>query len=285
MAQAYVQSVTKASTGTTPMTSAAFSLSTTTGNLIVVTVSDNGGTAGGITSVTDSKSNTYTKIPNEQPGSSCLSMWYAKNITGGASHTITIAWNTGIVSQASFVAQEISGSDTTAPLDKYTSAQGSSTAPSSGATATTSTANQFVVGGVSYFGTAVTPAAGSGYSNSVTVAFTNASGAQESKVISGAAAQTATFTLSSSRDWACGVATFKASGAVATMEQEGFGFYKDDGSESTMTTLAAQDTNVIRATLTNTILRLLINATNDPASQTFQIEYRQVGGSTWTKIT
>lgn len=285
MAQAFVQSVSKSSTGSTPMTSSAFGSSTTTGNLIVVSVSDDGGTAGGITSVTDSKSNTYTKIANEQAGSSTLSMWYAKNITGGASHTVTIAWNTGLVSQASFVAQEFSGCDTSSPLDRFTGATGSSTSPSSGATAATTTDAQLVVGGVAYFGTAVTPSAGSGYTNANSVAFTNASGSEESKVIALAAAQTATFTLSGSRDWSCGVATFKASGAVATLQQEGYGFYNDNGSESTMTTLAAQDTVIIQPISTNTIVRVLINATNDPASLSFQVEYQQQGDSSWTKIT
>lgn len=285
MAIAYVQTITKTSTGSTPMTSSAFGSSTTTGNLIVVSVSDNGGVTGGITSVTDSKGNTYTKIANEQDGSSTLSMWYAKNITGGASHTITIAWNTGLVSQASFTAQEFSGCDTTSPLDRYIGAHSSSTSPSSGATTATTTDAQLVVGGLAYFGTAVTPTAGAGYSNLDSGAFTNANVGQESKVIASAAAQTATFTLSSSRDWSCGVATFKAAGAVGTMEQEGYGFYADDGNQASMTTLAAQDTAIIRATLTNTIVRFLINTTNDVASQNFQVEYQQQGGSSWTKIT
>lgn len=284
MAQAYIQSVSKPSTGVSPMTSLAFGSSTTTGNLIVVTVSDNGGVTNGITSVTDSKGNTYTKIPNESDGSSTLSMWYAKNITGGASHTVTIAWNTSLVSQASFIAQEFSGSDTTSPLDRYTSAHSTSTTPSSGATPTTTTDAQLVVAGVAYFSTNTTTTLGSGYSNLASTGITNANVSMESKVISSAAAQTGTFTLAASKSWAAGVATFKATGGTATLEQEGFQFYDDDAGESSATALASQDTGITRARNTNTRLRFVINATNDPSAKQFQVEAQLTGDTTYTKI-
>ena len=76
---------------------------------------------------------------------------------------------------------------------------------------------------------------------------------------------------------------FPASPAL-NLEQEGFRFRADDGNETTATWLASQDTNINRATLTNTRLRMLINATGDPDSNQYQLEYRKVGDTDWKKV-
>jgi len=69
-----------------------------------------------------------------------------------------------------------------------------------------------------------------------------------------------------------------------TIEQEGFRFRSDDGTETTATWLAAQDTNITQPTLTNTRLRVILNTTLDRPSEAYQLEYREVGGTTWTVI-
>ncbi len=211
MAILFVQSLTAiGDPGTGTYTSAAFGSSTTSGNLIVVTVSDDGGTLGGITSVTDSKSNTYTKVPNEFDGASTVSVWYAKNITGGASHTITVNYNTSITFASTCVAQEFSGVDTTAPLDVYTSTGGTGTSTTSGATGTTAQNDELVIGSLAFFGATTTVTLGSGYTNLGTTHQTNAGVGMESKVVSSTGTQTATFTLGLSRGWSTAVTTFKA---------------------------------------------------------------------------
>jgi hypothetical protein len=69
-----------------------------------------------------------------------------------------------------------------------------------------------------------------------------------------------------------------------TLEQEGYRWRNDDGSESAATWKAAQDT-VPTITAGNAArLRMDINATNDPVSQDFQLEYRKVGDTTWKKV-
>jgi len=73
--------------------------------------------------------------------------------------------------------------------------------------------------------------------------------------------------------------------ASGTLEQEGFRFRNDDGSESAATWLAAQDTNIIQPKTTNTRLRMLLNSTLNRGSEQYRLEYRAVGGSTWTAIT
>lgn len=60
------------------------------------------------------------------------------------------------------------------------------------------------------------------------------------------------------------------------LEQEGFRFRNDDGSETTATWLAAQDTNITQPIETNTRLRMLVNANGegDPESNEYQLEYK-----------
>ncbi len=68
------------------------------------------------------------------------------------------------------------------------------------------------------------------------------------------------------------------------LEQEGFRFRADDGDEDAATWLAAQDISITRATLTNTRLRVIVNATGDPGSNQYQLEYRKVGDTDWKKV-
>ncbi len=69
----------------------------------------------------------------------------------------------------------------------------------------------------------------------------------------------------------------------AHYEQEGFRFRNDDGSEVTATWLDSQDASINRDKNINTRLRMLVNASNDPVSTAFQLEYRRNGGA-WTKV-
>lgn len=75
--------------------------------------------------------------------------------------------------------------------------------------------------------------------------------------------------------------TFNTAGLL---EQEGFIFRNDDGSESTATSKAAQDTNITSASDLNTRLRVLINGTGDPYAQKFKIKYRKVGTTDWREL-
>jgi hypothetical protein len=72
------------------------------------------------------------------------------------------------------------------------------------------------------------------------------------------------------------------------LDQEGFRFRNDDGSESAATWMADQDTNVMLAADTTARLRVLINTSLDPGSKNYQLEYRYKpsGGAfgSWTKV-
>lgn len=71
---------------------------------------------------------------------------------------------------------------------------------------------------------------------------------------------------------------------AGVVEQEGYRFRNDDGSETTATWLAAQDTDIIQPKTTNTRLRVLLNSTLDRASEEYRLEFREVGGTTWIPI-
>ena len=111
---AFVQGVT-GNTAATP-TTGTFGSTTTSGNLIVVTTADDSGDVTNGIAVSDNKGNTYTKI-NHFAGVSTISNWYAYNITGGASHQISVAWSEAATGRVTFVAQEFSGILTTDPFE------------------------------------------------------------------------------------------------------------------------------------------------------------------------
>lgn len=209
MAFAFVQSTTITS-DTNPATSAAFGSATTVKNLIFVTVVGDGGTTPTVTGITDSKGNTYTKIPETSIGSAInMVAFYAVIATGkaGTSHTITVTWNDAS-ENVRVVAQEFSGFTGTPTVDQIVVASGSSTTPASGATSSTARANELVIGMLARGGTtAATVTAGTGFTNLVTVNDSDAA-AQESRVVSSITTYNATFTLSVSRAWLAGIVTF-----------------------------------------------------------------------------
>jgi len=70
----------------------------------------------------------------------------------------------------------------------------------------------------------------------------------------------------------------------ASFEQEGFRFRADDGSETTATWLASQDTNITRAESSLARLRILVNATGDPSTKRFGLYYKKTTDGTWLKM-
>lgn len=70
----------------------------------------------------------------------------------------------------------------------------------------------------------------------------------------------------------------------ATIEQEGFRFRNDDGSETTATWLASQDTNITRAESLNTRLRILLNATGNPDTRRYYLYYKLSTDGTYIPV-
>jgi hypothetical protein len=91
-------------------------------------------------------------------------------------------------------------------------------------------------------------------------------------------------TKTTSCNWIWGILAFKSVAAGATLEQEGFRFRNDDGSESAATWLASQETNILAPAGTTKRLRFIVNATGDPAATQYQLEGKVSTDSAWTKI-
>jgi len=204
MVPAYVQ-MAKGAASATSTTTGAFPSATTTGNLIVVSISTNG-TANAVTSVTDVAGNTYTKVWSVVNSSVTSDLWYASNITGGASQTVTVSVSS--TRATAVVAHEYSGIAVTSPLDKSVTATGSSNSPASGSTSTTTVANEIVIGAVAMLGGTTTFTAGSGYTNLNQQDAANVAVAQESLVVASTGTQAASFGASATTIWACGCITF-----------------------------------------------------------------------------
>ena len=140
---AFVQDTEAFQSGSAPATTAAFPSNTASGNLIVVAASWDGC---GNAEITDNKSNSYAAATVKQQGPGaiiCSQIFYAENITGGASHTITISATSGTVEFIKLVAHEVSGAATSGALDQNASGTSSGASQSVGPV-TTTTDGQYI---------------------------------------------------------------------------------------------------------------------------------------------
>ena len=175
----------------------------TAGNLNVVAVGWND-TTSTVSSVTDTRGNTYIQAGTTTTGTGMRqAIYYAKNIAAG-SNTVTVAFNQA----AAFVdvrVLEYSGIDTSSPLDVTAGAVGTGGTPSSGA-ATTTAAKELI------FGAGMTgshfSAAGTGFTSRI---ITSPDGdIAEDQVVNASSSYSAVAPLAYSSAWIMQMATFKA---------------------------------------------------------------------------
>lgn len=191
----------------------------TSANLLVANGVSDGHSAEATTPFSDSKSNTWAVGVALAVTSSVVSFVqrYAKNITGGASHTVTYTLDaTGFPSIA---VVEISGADTTSPFDQPASNKATSTNPhTSGTTATTGQADEICVAGMTHSGGASeTFASNNGYT--VQTSQTNTANMPivlSTKIVSatGTQAESYNLTANNSVQYAAGVGTYKAAASA-----------------------------------------------------------------------
>jgi chitodextrinase len=198
--------------GSTSSSSVAFAADTTSGNWIAVVI--RAGNAGQIFSVTDSRSNVYRQAVqlNETTDGTTLAIYYAENISGGAT-TVTVADSIS-GGTLRFAVLEYAGLALTNSLDATATGQGTSTTPVT-ASATLASAGDLVIGAVS----AANPqtfTAGGGWTDQERVpAAPNTKLAVEDQIKSTAGSVSAAGTLSSSDSWGAIVAGFRAAGSAA----------------------------------------------------------------------
>ncbi len=204
MAIAFVQSLGVTVSWATNPSWTSGNITTTSGNLIVIGVEyyDSGDGASG--SITDNKSNTWYLAKEQRNSSNRVQIYYAYNITGGSSHNFT--FHTSPDEYFSFVIQEFSGIQTGSdPLDKTAAASGAD----SGNTATTTVADELLVGAIANRSAVAT--VGTGYSNFDSGRLTVADYRVyiESQIVASTGAYNATFSGSADGQAVTAIATFK----------------------------------------------------------------------------
>jgi hypothetical protein len=162
-----------------------------------------GDTTSTVSSVTDSKGNTYTRAAGPTPNTGLQqSIYYAKNIAGG-SNTVTVKFNQA-ASYPNVNVLEYSGLDTTNPLDVSHALSGSGTTASSGS-ATTTSANELIFGAGNTAHHFTAP--GSESSNRIINGF---GGISEDQIVNGIGSYAATATNSAGA-WVMQMAAFRGS--------------------------------------------------------------------------
>jgi hypothetical protein len=189
----------------------------------------------------------------------------------------TTVWRTGVVSAfttGGTVSVDVASVGANTPL---------SNAQDTVASITTNVANTMVISAHGNLnGSLVSPA--TGYSEAVDLAGV----AIHYKAYASAGATgsyTSAFgtTLANNGDWATLHVAFKETSS-ATVEQEGFRFGVDDGSESAHGWEASQDTNISTASPSTKLIRFLLNSTGDYASTAFKLKYQKNGAGGYATV-
>src|SRR5579872_5996582 len=188
---------------------ATFTSPVQSGNLLVVSISSWPATPSA-SPIKDSLGNTFSAAgPLEKTsGGGYSQIFYAKNIIGGTD-TVTFSVSSS-GSALSIAAAEFSGLDSNAPLDTTKGAIGGSNSPSTGSFTPTASGDLLI--GAGTHDAVVTTTAGTGFTM-IADATEGASGQQplamEYQILSGSAATSTSFKLSSSTSWAQNGALFK----------------------------------------------------------------------------
>lgn len=163
-----------------------------------------------VTALSDDTGDIWAEVPNSQdtPGAlESTSQWYLMNATAGT-HTVTRTG--GFPSFESYAIAEYSGVALTNALDQQTSAQNTIGPPSSGATPTTTQADELLVGAIGN----ESSIDNSGWINSFTprVSLHSISRALDvgDRIVSATGTYTASANSGGTQTWQCLIATFKA---------------------------------------------------------------------------
>jgi hypothetical protein len=169
-------------------------------------------TTSSITSVNDTKGNVYVLAigPTSLSGAGSQAIFYAKNIASapGGGNTVTVTFSAA-VPYPDIRILEYSGIDTSSPVDVTAAAAGSSGTSASGV-ATTTTANDLILG-ANYVATG-TSGPGSGFTRRI---LTSPDGdLVEDEIVSVASSYNATASLTSPGAWIMQMVAFRAAGSA-----------------------------------------------------------------------
>lgn len=184
------------------------STDTSGANLLTVVLSD----LDGSTTLSDSKSNSWTKL-NNPGGPPFTAIWYAKNPSVGTGHTFTA---TATSKFPALCMAAFSGCDTSSPFDQQTAGAGPSS-PIQPGSVTPSVANEVIITGHAHDGAGTQLSVDSGFTiTDHEPNHSNNYGAALAYLIeTTATAQNPTWTLLSGETCFAVIATFKPSGGAA----------------------------------------------------------------------
>lgn len=219
MAATLIQAKTGQNTSTTTL-NIAFTSDTVTGDTVILAVIQNNATNGVNTPTATGM--TFSAVTGSDgviggDGLSRVTMYYAFNVTGATTPTVSISKSLSRAIQV--IIFHVRGLTTTDPLDKVAKSGGAATTTiNSGNTATLSQADEYIVGvGASDFGGA-TYTVGATYGNLTQQAAAAGDIAMQDKSVAATTAVSSPMTLSDASDNVGIVATFRIAGAaVATL--------------------------------------------------------------------
>jgi hypothetical protein len=233
---AFVQSTSAPTTFQPSLTTlaATFSVAQTAGNLNIVAVGW-GDTTSSVSTVTDSRGNTYSQAGGTTTGSGLRqAIYFAKNIAAG-SNTVTVKFNQAAV-YPDIRILEYSGLDTSNPLDVTAAGSGTGMTAAS-ASATTTAANELIFGagsnGDGFSG------AGSGFTLRMIDYYGNLG---EDKAVSSTGSYNVSAPLQKSTVWVMQMATFRASGQAPPPPPNPTSILPTSGSTSGGTSVAITGT-------------------------------------------
>lgn len=218
MAIAFAQNLGDLNTASGTSLSGTFGSSTVSGNLILAAARV--GVQGRTQTFSDNKSNTWASNPIELDHGvgNHLVVGYALNITGGASHQITLSIS-GAAASIRMVIWEESGIATASALDKTSTGTSAVEATvDSGATAATTQADEWLFCAGSWDGSG-TPTADAAYGHLIGApSGTSKKMAAEDRIVSATGTYNGTFTVTAGfGQWGCAIVTFKAAASGHTL--------------------------------------------------------------------
>lgn len=265
----------------TAATTAGSPQATTTGSGIHVFVTCSNA-AGSPPTVTDNKGNTYTQVgagiaASGNPGSGFV--FKNEGGTRGSGHEWYCTAN-----DVTILVQEILGASPVVDVDDEVFDNSS---PYDSPAVTPTVADHLLVSCIISAGTPVSFTAGG--------SFTKQSEELDSAnywtcalatriVTGGSGSYSASWTEGTPTNSAVYIAAWKETGAAATADQEGFRFRNDDGSETTATWAASQDTDKTAPLSTNLRLRCLVDGTGDLASAAYTLRYQKNGSGGYVAV-
>lgn len=218
---------------------------------------------------------TATQVEQTNDGSNYVTTYIAKNVPLGTQN-VNIQYS-GSQTTIAAGAVEFGGVDQTNTINVQAEGTGTNIAANNGtySQSVTTTKDNCMLVGVTHFSSS---GLGPDPNNSETEVFDLDNANVELQVeykLGGAAGSQSLQWKNPDTFWTGSHATHVIALAPVVYEEEGFRFRADDGSESSASWLAAQDTDITRQVSVVTRLRAIINMTGDPVADQFRLEYKK----------